>query len=102
MESSQQPAPLPVFFLPNHKEYSETQQAILTLVGDGLPHTKEEIKKIIGDPKARKEIPGRHVRALRARMKINDPGYDIVPELGIFRMVRYILVRRIRPTLTGE
>lgn len=93
MQSSQaQPV---AFRLSNHVKYSETQQQILELLGDGQPHTKDEIKKIVGDPKARKEIPGRHVRALRARMKINDPGFDIIPELGLYRMVRYILVRRI-------
>ena len=101
MESSQQTPP--VFLLPNIDKYSETQQAILKLLGDGRPHEKKEIKAIIGDPQARKEIPGRHIRALKARMNINDPGFYIAGELGLYRMVRYILVRRIQPSSsTGE
>lgn len=100
MEPSQQPTA--IFYVPNFGSYSETQQAILALLGDGKPHEKEEIKKIVGDPQARKEIPGRHIRALKARMKINDPGYTIVGELGIYRKVRYILVRRINHSSTDE
>jgi hypothetical protein len=89
-----------IFQLPGYDKYSDTQKRILQKLVEALltnsgAVTKKEMAVVLDDPQQRPERVMRHINSLRRDMKIHSPGYYISGEMGIYKQIRYRLVRLI-------
>ena len=72
-------------------EYTPTETRLMTVLGDGLRHTREELRTCIDDELAGPTALQAHISNMRK--KLNPGGLDIICEnrMGIFdRLIRMI------------
>lgn len=89
-----------IFHLPGYDQYNDTQKRILQKLVEALTKepgtvTKQEMAEVLDDPQQRPERVMRHINALRRDMKKHSPGFYITGEMGIYKKIRYRLVRLI-------
>lgn len=68
--------------------FSETQQKIMDLLADGLPHTRAEVHGCLPDELAQVTAIERHISVMRG--SLNARGLDIVSRAGCYRLVRLL------------
>jgi DNA-binding response OmpR family regulator len=74
-------------------DYTPTQQRMLAILADGMPHTREELHTCINDDLADMHVVNVHISLLRR--KLRPIGQDIVKEIGFqfkhyFRHIRLL------------
>lgn len=65
-----------------------SQRLIFNLLQDGYPHTKNELRKHLGDELLEDSTLAAHVYQLR--QKINPQGYDVMCRSNAYRLVRLL------------
>lgn len=73
--------------------YTPTQNRLLDLLEDGMPHTRQELQALLGDPEAVNGVLRNHLSMLKRRMRKNNPGFEIVCYWGAARTLSYRMVR---------
>ena len=68
--------------------FTATEQRLYTLLLDGMPHSREEVRDCVGDEYTEYMAVAKHVSKLRRKLPL---GRDIVARNGHYRLVGCIV-----------
>ncbi len=68
--------------------FTPTQQRIMDVLGDGLPHSRAEIQLCLNDEMAVNGVVDCHIQQLR--VKLRKDGHEVVCRGGCYFLVRLL------------
>ena len=80
--------------------FTPTQQRLLKLLSDGMPHTRKELVKCLDDELTSLDTVNVHISYLRR--KLRPIGQDIICEMGSSYKLGYRHVRLLRSPVDGH
>ncbi len=81
-------------------DYTPTQQRLLSVLADGLSHTRAELRACINDELAGPGALWSHLHLLRKRLR--PSGEDVICELRNGRIICYRHVRLLASSTDGK